>query len=204
MADALVLALGLIGFATVEAAKDLTLEGVLGEAAALRPDVVLLDLYLGYDRTSIPMIAPLVANDARVLVVTGSREPHLLAECLEAGAWGLFDKSQSFEQLLESLRDAILGHVVMQPSAREALLASLRSHRAAERQRELPFATLTHREGEVLKLLCAGISAEEIAAREYLSLATIRSHIRAILRKLGVNSQLAAVVLAQRSGWVDQ
>ena len=56
-------------------------------------------------------------------------------------------------------------------------------------------------EQEVLGLLVVGKSADEISAELFVSLATVRTHVRAILRKLGVNSQLAAVVLAQRSGW---
>ncbi len=53
----------------------------------------------------------------------------------------------------------------------------------------------------MLQRLTRGCSADEIAAETYVSLATVRSHIRAILQKLGVNSQLAAVAAASRAGW---
>ena len=53
----------------------------------------------------------------------------------------------------------------------------------------------------MLQGLVRGMSAEEIAADTYVSIATVRSHIRAILQKLGVNSQLAAVAAATKAGW---
>ena len=63
------------------------------------------------------------------------------------------------------------------------------------------FGTLSVRESEVLEELMSGKSAADIATESYVSIATIRSQIKAILRKLGVNSQLAAVVLAYQVGW---
>jgi DNA-binding NarL/FixJ family response regulator len=63
------------------------------------------------------------------------------------------------------------------------------------------FEQLTRREREVLAALMRGATAGEISKEAYVSLPTVRSHIRSILSKLGVTSQLAAVVLAYRSGW---
>ena len=63
------------------------------------------------------------------------------------------------------------------------------------------FATLTDRESVVLAELLEGHCAEEIAKAAFLSISTIRSQIKSILQKLGVNSQLAAVALARRAGW---
>ena len=64
-----------------------------------------------------------------------------------------------------------------------------------------PFAHLTAREAEVLADLMEGLATDVIAERHYVSLATVRSQVRAVLQKLCVNSQLAAVALAYRSGW---
>lgn len=86
--------------------------------------------------------------------------------------------------------------------ARAELLASLHeedSDQTATTTQRL--STLTRREGEVLNGLLLGHNADQIANEQVVSLATVRSHIQSILRKLGVNSQLAAVVLAQRAGW---
>ena len=81
------------------------------------------------------------------------------------------------------------------------MLASLRMHRELERERLRPLDRLTAREREVLSDLVCGLAANEIAERRFVSLTTVRTHIRAILRKLDVNSQLAAVALARRSDW---
>ncbi len=64
-----------------------------------------------------------------------------------------------------------------------------------------PFQLLTRREQQVLAALMRGCSAREISKEAYVSLPTVRSHIRSILSKLGVSSQLGAVTLAYRSGW---
>ncbi len=86
-------------------------------------------------------------------------------------------------------------------SAREDLLAGLRQSRVADRARRAPFDALTPRESDVLRGLIAGESAEEIARSQYVALSTVRSHVKSLLRKLGVNSQLAAVALARDADW---
>ena len=62
-------------------------------------------------------------------------------------------------------------------------------------------AALSTREAEVLKALMDGKSADEMPAEQFVSITTVRTHIRSILRKLGVRSQLAAVALAHRARW---
>ncbi len=66
------------------------------------------------------------------------------------------------------------------------------------------FQRLSPREQEVLFALMKGRTAREICEREYLSMPTVRSQIHSILSKLGVNTQLAAVVLAYRNGWLPE
>jgi DNA-binding NarL/FixJ family response regulator len=82
-------------------------------------------------------------------------------------------------------------------------LSELRAHRAQEGERLAPFARLTVRECEVLQDLVEGKNAERIANDSFVSVATVRSHIKSLLAKLGVNSQLAAVAAAQRAGWAS-
>lgn len=197
--QALALALQRSGMA-VELAPDLSLEAVIEAAEALRPDIVLLDFYLG-DCDSLPMIAPLVALGASVIVLTGTTDPRVLGECLEHGASGIVPKSESLDRLAEAIGDAVNGSSVMRPADREALLEAAKRGRAEEEERQAPFARLSAKERQVLAHLMDGQSAEEIARLEYVSLATVRSQIRSILQKLDVNSQLAAVTMAQRLGW---
>lgn len=184
----------------VEVAPDLTPEAVVETAAALKPDVVLLDYYLG-EVDSLPMIRPLRDLGARVIVLTGTTDERALGECLEHGAEGVVSKSESLDRLAEAIGDAIRGSSVMRPVDREALVEAARRGRAEEEARHAPFGRLSGKERQVLAHLMAGLTAEEIARAEFVSLATVRSQIRAVLLKLDVNSQLAAVALAQRLGW---
>jgi two-component system nitrate/nitrite response regulator NarL len=175
---------------------------VLAAAAEMRPTVVLLDLELGGDiGESIPLIGPLEELGAQVMMVTGVTDRVRLAECLEAGATGLIDKATPFDQLVEAVREvAELGSLIP-PQQRHELMSELRRQRAADRARLEPFERLTSREQQVLAGLVEGKSAEKIAEDAFVSLATVRSQIRAILLKLDVNSQLAAVAMARKNGW---
>jgi len=201
LVDVFVLALNGRGFEQVSTPDDISLDGVLEAADRFEAEVVLLDLYLDEAGLSIPMIRPLTSRGARVLIVTAIRDRHLLAECLEAGAAGIFNKAEPFEHLMDLIHDAVLGHSVLSPQSREELLAALREHRSEERSEAEPLAHLSPREGLVLEALMEGKSADEIAMGLYVALGTVRSHIKSILRKLGVNSQLAAVALAHRAHW---
>ena len=89
----------------------------------------------------------------------------------------------------------------MPTAAERDLLCELHSHRRDRAAQLSRFHQLSVRESEVLEELMAGKAAADIATESYVSIATIRSQIKAILRKLEVNSQLAAVALAYRSGW---
>lgn len=174
---------------------------VVAVTASVQPDVVLLDLFLGSVGTATPIIGPLTELGARVLVITASDDPVRLAECLEAGGAGVFSKASPFNDLLDMLVDAVRGETVIEPQARAALLSLLRERRAEERRQWSGFRMLTPREAAVLQALMDGRLAEEIAASDGVSVATVRAQIRAVLQKLGVNSQLAAVAMARRAGW---
>jgi DNA-binding NarL/FixJ family response regulator len=205
MGHALATALQLQGFLLARALhvhEDLADDEIVAEVAACGEGaVVLLDLHLGDERIATPMIAPMRATGARVLVLTAEREASLLGECLEAGADGVFDKAQPFDQLIDTLNDAMQGLTVMSRGARQDLLTSLRTTRLDDRRRLAPFHSLTSREQDVLRGLLEGHSAEEIAGEHSVALSTVRSHVKSLLRKLGVNSQLAAVALARDAGW---
>ncbi|MFP5316927.1 MAG: response regulator [Acidimicrobiia bacterium] len=174
---------------------------VVGAAGRLAPVLVLLDLDLGPLGSGRDLIGPLVGSGATVVMLTGVTDRAQLAACVEAGASGLLAKTIPFDDLIEAIATVAAGGALLDPAGREGLLADLRAKRAADRQRLAPFEALTAREREVLSQLVDGRSAEAVAAASFVSVATVRSQIQAILRKLDVKSQLAAVALAREAGF---
>ena len=173
---------------------------VLAAVERHRPDVVLLDEMLGPLGSGSDLIQPLTALGARVVMLAHGDDPVALAECLEAGAVGIASKSAPFPALLHIVeRTARTGNGI-DPSRRYDLMDKLRRHRAQRQRFEEPFRALTAREREVLAALQEGQAAERIATAAFVSVATVRSQIQSILRKLDVRSQLAAVVLCHEAG----
>ena len=182
-----------------------TPERVLAVVGAERPDVVLLDLDLGLDGgTGLDLVAPLQDLGTRVLVLTGSTDRLIHARCLEAGAVGVASKGEPFDRLLDAVRRAVRGELAIGRRRREELLDELRRSRSVREWRLAPFRRLTPKEASVLLALAEGLSPETIARRSYVSLPTVRTQIRGILTKLEVGTQLAAVALANESGWRDE
>ncbi len=167
-------------------------------------DLVLLDFDLGDAGLGVDLVRPITDLGLRVVMLTGETNPIRLAECIEAGAIGIISKKDPFERLIEQVTDVVAGRTVLSVTTRERLLGDLRAHRSDEGERMAPFARLTVRESEVLQDLIEGKNAECIATESFVSVATVRSHIKAVLAKLGVNSQLAAVAMAQRAGWASR
>lgn len=176
-------------------------DSVIEEASAVGADLVLLDLDLGRMGWGTDLIKPLRAIGAEVVVLTGLRDRTEIAAAIEAGAVGYVSKSSSFEELLEAIRDvAELGQLLSR-TQRDQLLGELQAQRA-ERHKQLPrFADLSEAEQDILAALMEGSYAQEIASQRFVSLATVRTQIRSLLSKLGVNSQLAAVAVAGQAGW---
>jgi DNA-binding NarL/FixJ family response regulator len=201
LAQSLTVALQADGFA-VERCKDLDGEGILESARALAPSVVLLDLDIGGELgDSLSLISPLQQLGARVVMLTGVTDRHRLAACIEAGAIGLVSKAEPFGRLIDGVREAVELGTLLSPAQRDQLLDELRRQRREDRERLAVFEALTTREQQVLDALMDGKPAETIAADWVVSVATVRSQIRSLLQKLGVNSQLAAVALARKADW---
>ena len=153
---------------------------VIAAADGSDPDVVLLDYHLE-DGTSAALIEPLAARGAPVLMLTGTTDQEILGTCLDLGAVGTILKRQPMDDLVRAIDLAVDGLAPQRPQERDDLVAAARASRA-ERERELaPFEALSARERSVLAGLMDGLSAEEIAARDYVSLATVRTQIRAVL-----------------------
>jgi DNA-binding NarL/FixJ family response regulator len=200
LADSLALSLSQLGF-DVATLRPLSEDEVITFARSRDLGVVLLDLHLDGVGTSLGLIPRLECLGCKVVVLTGETHAPALGECIEAGAEAVVTKTVSFDELVRRVTRILDGPHDLLNAEREELLGALRRQRAEEQQRLEPFYRLSSKECEVLSDLCRGISAGEIAEARYLSTATVRSHIRSILLKLEVNSQLAAVALATRNGW---
>jgi two-component system, NarL family, nitrate/nitrite response regulator NarL len=202
----LMMALESSGFGPVVTADvdDLSEESVLAIAGSLRPDIVLLDINLGGDRVSLPMVPSLVELGAKVVLFTALNDPRLLAKGLRLGAEAVIDKALPFHKLVAALTGLAAGRPMMTADEREALLELLEAHLAEEEARLKPFRALTAREVQVLGLLIDGRSPKEIARSEGISVSTVRGHIDRVLAKLGVGSQREALALARAAGWHGQ
>ena len=200
LADALSLH-GLGGNVRVAAPHQLEPEALLALVHSERPDVVLLDVFLGQGNVSLPVIPRLRETGSAIVVLTASEDRAVWAQALEAGAAGVLPKSAPFDVVVDAVHRAAAGDPLLSDRERSDLLETLAESRQAEEQRLDAFARLTPREQEVLAGLVAGTPVKGIARDLGVSLPTVRTHIRSLFDKLGVNSQRAAVTLALREGW---
>jgi DNA-binding NarL/FixJ family response regulator len=163
----------------------------------------MLDLDLGGFGDSTWLIEPLTSEGIRVLVVTGSSNRLRIATALEQGAIGYQLKSAGFDALVSRVQQAITAESVLDPAERTQMLHELSVARIERSRRLEPFGRLTDRERLTLQALAQGRTVHEIAREWQLSEATVRTHVRSVLAKLKAPSQLAAVSIALRSGWLD-
>lgn len=188
----------------VETLAGSSVDLLLARVRQLAPVLVLLDLELGPLGSGLDLVRPLIDSGGQVVMMTGVVDRQRLAACLEAGAIGIVSKAAGFSDLVDTIRRVADGEKLLTEHQRQEFLGELRAKRRADQARFARFATLSPREQAVLTALVAGESADAIASRSYVSLATIRSQIRSVLLKLGVNSQLAAVALARSVDWPEE
>jgi len=168
-------------------------ESCVDDAERLRPDVILLDLRMpGAD--GVTALHGLRDNPARVLVVTSYTEPSTVLPAVRAGAAGYVYKDVDPPALAAAIRSVHAGHVLLHPDV-VRLLAADDNRTTTE---------LTARERDVLAELARGRSNREIARALTVSEKTVKTHVSAILGKLGVQDRTQAALHAVRTGLVDQ
>ncbi len=166
-------------------------------AARLRPDVVVMDIRM-------PLVDGIQATrdlrrrlpePPRVLVVTTFGEDENVYAALAAGADGFLPKRARPAEIVDAVQVVARGESLLFPAA----IRSLAARHAPAR----PAPELTPREREILRLVARGLSNGEIAAELYLGLQTVKTHVSALLRKLGARDRTQAVIAAYESGLVS-
>jgi DNA-binding NarL/FixJ family response regulator len=173
----------------------------LERVAELRPDVVVMDLLMpvmnGVDATRAIRAA---YPDVEVVALTSVLEDRMVVDAVEAGAAGYLLKETRPDDLFEAVRAAARGEVRLDPRAQQRLMRELRRPAAPEPARE----ALTERETEVLQHLARGATNKAIAQALGVGEATVKSHVSAVLAKLGLKSRTQAALHALREGWVTR
>jgi DNA-binding NarL/FixJ family response regulator len=199
-AEAIVLALSQLAF-TGRFVIPVTGDHLRDLAVTWRPGLALLDIDSVEGATSLECVDILRGAGIPVAVMGGKLDVHLLGRCIHAGASSVVDKSSPLVDLAGVIGRQLAGEVVLGEDVRQQLTEAYHREARARRARLAPFEVLTRREKYVLAELMEGHAAEAIARRSSVSISTVRSQIKAILQKLGVNSQLAAAGLARQAGW---
>ncbi|GEL23848.1 DNA-binding response regulator [Pseudonocardia sulfidoxydans NBRC 16205] len=161
-------------------------------AAALRPDVVLMDLRMPGGRGGVEATADIVAaGTGRVLILTTYDSDADILRAVEAGAVGYLLKDTPQAQLVTAVRAAARGDTVLAPPVAARLARAVRTP---------PVPALTPREAEVLRAVAQGLSNPAVGRALGIGESTVKSHLLRIFEKLQVDDRTAAVTAALRLG----
>lgn len=167
-------------------------EEALALARHLRPDVVLCDLRLGAGMDGVQTTAALRAQHpapAVIILTTFDRDAEILG-AIEAGAAGFLRKDVAPDVIVQAIRQAAAGGLVLSPELGERVVEVMRA----------PRVRLTGRELDVLRLLDTGASNREIAKTLFVTEATVKTHLVHVFEKLGADSRARAVAIARETG----
>jgi len=182
-------------------------DGAAGVEAVVRnrPDVVLMDLRMPVldGIAAIERIVKL-GNPPVVVVLTTFDADQYVLRALRAGAAGFLVKSTPPEDLIGLVRVAAEGHTVLSPAAARRLIAASADTQPARERARKQVGSLTEREVEVLTGLGEGLSNAQIAARLFLSEATVKGYVSRMLDKLGLDNRTQAGLLAHDAGLVTR
>jgi DNA-binding NarL/FixJ family response regulator len=195
----------------LEGQPDLVVSGVCASGAAAvkaaakdRPDVVLMDFRLP-DVTG-PEAARMIQSQhsqATIVFHSADESETALLDAVDAGATAYLTKEATGDQIIEAVRRASMGEVLIPVGLFARAIARQRGVAIVKREREQLLAEFTPREFDILHLLAEGL--DTIAMSEHLGIAqhTIEWHVRHVIEKLQVHSKLQAVISATRKGLIE-
>ncbi|MBR7838902.1 response regulator transcription factor [Actinospica durhamensis] len=163
-------------------------------AAATRPDVLVLDLYMpGLDGHGV--IAALAAASHRpaVIVLTSALDDENLVRAMHAGATSYLLKTAPADDVIAAIRDAATGTATLSPELLTRLTQAMRRPPAPD-----PLQPLSPRERDVLELIARGLSNRQIARDLDIGEQTVKTHVRSILAKLELQDRVQAAIFALR------
>jgi DNA-binding NarL/FixJ family response regulator len=170
---------------------------VVGAVGALRPEVVLMDARMpvvdGIEATRRVRAQPAAPP---VLALTTFDDDEVLAGMLRAGAAGFVLKGAPADELQRAVRTVAEGRSWLDPSVTGRVLDVFRDARGSVAPDDPEVETLTSRELDVLRLIAAGLTNDEIAARLVLGAGTVKTHVNHIFFKLGLRNRAEAVIFA--------
>jgi DNA-binding NarL/FixJ family response regulator len=165
----------------------------------LHPDVVLMDIVMP-DVGGIEAIRAIRAEDpaANIIALTSFSDEQLISQALAAGARGFLYKDVSVDELINAIRQAHLGRVILDSDALSALMSKLEASQNRERHHGPGDVKLTPREKDVLHLLVEGKSTKQMAVILRIQPSTIKQALSSLYQKLGANNRTEAVSIALR------
>ena len=173
------------------------------KAARFQPNVVLMDIRMptldGLEATRRILAADELV---RVMILTTFDLDEYIYEALRAGASGFVLKDDPPEQLLAAIRTVAAGDALLSPSVTRRVIKQFT--KLPPRTPPTGFDELTSREHEVLQLLAQGLSNAEIGTQLYIGETTVKTHVTRVLQKLDVRDRVQAIVVAYRTGLVDE
>jgi len=176
----------------------------VAQAAALRPDVVLMDVRMpgmdGLEATR--LITAKEPGAPKVVMLTTFDLDDYVYEALRAGASGFLLKDSPRSDLIAAVRAAAAGDALLAPSVTRRLIEAFARRPPEAAPSPARLAALTARERDVLLLIARGRSNAEIAAALFLSEATVKTHVGNLLAKLGLRDRVQVVILAYETGMV--
>ena len=180
-------------------------EEAVGLARETRPDVVLMDIRMpkgdGLEATR-RLAADRDLSSVRVLILTTFEVDEYVFEALRSGASGFVVKDIEPAELLQAVRVVARGDALLSPTVTRRLIAAFAGRPEQRRVVAADLKALTEREREVMVLVAAGRSNDEIAAELFISPATAKTHVSRAMSKLGARDRAQLVVLAYESGLV--